>query len=203
MTFGVKTNERPGTRAVVKNYGMSAKKARVVLNLIRGEDVKTAAEILDGTTREAADVSLKVLTSAVANAVNNDGLSAETLYVSAAYADEGPTMKRFTPRARGRAGRINKRTCHITIIVSPMDEERLAIIQAARSASAAASRSRRVAGSKKAAAPAAPVADEVVEDVVTPEAEIVEVVETPTTEATTEETTTEANAEETTEETDN
>lgn len=201
MTFGVKTNERPGTRAVVKNYGMSAKKARVVLNLIRGEDVKTASEILEGTTREAADVSLKVLTSAVANAVNNDGLAAETLYVSAAYADEGPTMKRFTPRARGRAGRINKRTCHITIIVSVMDEDRLAIVQAARSASAAASRSRRVAGSKRAAAPAALVADEVVDDVVTPAADVV--TETPTTDVTIEATETEAPAEATTEETDN
>jgi len=203
MTFGVKTNERPGTRATVKNYGMSASKARLVLNLIRGEDVKTAAEILQGTTREAAEVSLKVLTSAVANAVNNDGLPAEALYVSAAYADEGPTMKRFSPRARGRAGRIHKRTCHITIIVSVMDEQRLAILEAARSASAAASRARRVAGSKKQApaaeAPKAVEADETT-DVVTPEVASVETTVTET-EVTTEETTEVENS--TTEETDN
>ncbi len=82
---------------------MSASKARVVLNLIRGEDVQSAAEILAGTTREAAGVIAKVLASAVANAVNNDSMNADELYVSAAYADEGITMKRFTPRARGRA----------------------------------------------------------------------------------------------------
>ena len=96
---------------------MSASKARVVLNLIRGEDVTTARDILSGTTREAADVIGKVLASAVANAVNNDGMLAEELYVSAAYADEGITMKRFSPRARGRAGKIFKRSTHITVIV--------------------------------------------------------------------------------------
>ena len=145
---GTKTNERPGVRASLSNFGMSASKARVVLNLIRGVDVKTARDTLTLTTREAADVINKVLASAVANAVNNSGYSAEELYVAAAYADEGPTMKRFSPRARGRAGRINKRTCHITVIVARMDDERLAILNAARSAQAAASRSRRVAGSR-------------------------------------------------------
>ncbi len=70
---GPKTNERPGTRATLRGYHMSASKARVVLNLIRNEDVTTAREILAGTTREAADVVGKVLASAVANAVNNDG----------------------------------------------------------------------------------------------------------------------------------
>jgi len=146
---GPKTNERPGTRATLRGYHMSASKARVVLNNIRGEDVNTARDILAGTTREAADVIAKVLASAVANAVNNDGLQADELYVSAAYADEGITMKRFTPRARGRAGKINKRSCHITVIVSRMDEDRLEILKAARSAQAAASRTRRVASSRK------------------------------------------------------
>jgi len=108
---GPKTNERPGTRATLRGYHMSASKARVVLNLIRNEDVTTAREILAGTTREAADVIGKVLASAVANAVNNDRLAADELFVSAAYADEGVTMKRFTPRARGRAGKIRKRSC--------------------------------------------------------------------------------------------
>ena len=180
---GVKTNERPGVRASLSNFGMSASKARVVLNLIRGEDVNTARDILSGTSREAADVIGKVLASAVANAVNNSGYAAHELYVAAAYADEGPTMKRFSPRARGRAGRINKRTCHITVIVAKMDEDRLAIVAAARNAQASASRARRVAGSRKATTPAAAAATEapaesVTEEVVTD----VAVVETETTE---------------------
>jgi large subunit ribosomal protein L22 len=144
-----KTNERPGTRATLRQFPMSASKARVVLNNIRGEDVNTAREILAGTTREAADVIGKVLASAVANAVNNDGMVAEELYVSAAYADEGITAKRFSPRARGRAGKIFKRSTHITVIVSRMDEERLQLMRSARSAQAAASRSRRVASSRR------------------------------------------------------
>jgi large subunit ribosomal protein L22 len=146
---GPKTNERPGTRATLRGYHMSASKARVVLNIIRGEDVNTARDILANTSREAADVIGKVLASAVANAVNNDGLAADELYVSAAYADEGITMKRFSPRARGRAGKIHKRACHITVIVSRLDEDRLAIVRAARSAQASASRTRRVAGSRR------------------------------------------------------
>ena len=146
---GPKTNERPGARATLRYFHMSASKARVVLDLIRDEDVDTAREILAGTTREAADVIGKVLASAVANAVNNDGLSADELYVSAAFADEGPTLKRFTPRARGRAGQIRKRSCHITVIVSVMDEDRLLILRAARNAQAAASRTRRVASSRR------------------------------------------------------
>ncbi len=146
---GPKTNERVGTRASVRGYAMSASKARVVLNLIRGEDVATARDILAGTTREAADVIGKVLASAVANAVNNDAMIADELYVSAAYADEGITMKRFTPRARGRAGKIMKRSTHITVIVSRMDEERLALVRAARSTQAIASRARRVATSRR------------------------------------------------------
>ena len=146
---GPKTNERPGTRATLRGYHMSASKARVVLNLIRGEDVTTAREILAGTTREAADVIGKVLASAIANAVSNDEMSADELYVSACYADEGVTMKRFTPRARGRAGKIRKRSCHITVIVSRLDDERLGVLRAARSAQAAASRTRRVASSRR------------------------------------------------------
>jgi large subunit ribosomal protein L22 len=144
-----KTNERPGTRATLRGFPMSASKARVVLNIVRGEDVNTAREILAGTTREAADVIGKVLASAVANAVNNDGQVAEELYVSAAFADEGITMKRFSPRARGRAGKIFKRSTHITVIVSRMDEERLERMRSARTEQAAASRSRRVASSRR------------------------------------------------------
>jgi large subunit ribosomal protein L22 len=144
-----KTNERPGTRATLRQFPMSASKARVVLNNVRGLDVNTAREILAGTTREAADVIGKVLASAVANAVNNDGMLAEELYISAAYADEGITAKRFSPRARGRAGKIFKRSTHITVIVARMDDERLEQMRSARSAQAAASRSRRVASSRR------------------------------------------------------
>ncbi len=183
---GPKTNERPGTRATLKGFHMSASKARVVLNLIRGEDVKFAHEILADTAREAAGVISKVLASAVANAVNNDGLVAEELYVSAAYADEGITMKRFTPRARGRAGAIRKRSCHITVIVSRMDEDRLELLRIARAASATASRARRVASSRRKGDPV-PAAqyEEVVAEDVTTNVETVEVETTETTETTT------------------
>ena len=131
--------------------GMSAYKVRQVLNLIRGQDVTLAAEILANGDREAATVVGKVLASAVANAVHNDGLDAEELYVSACFADEGATLKRWRPRARGRATRIRKRTSHITIIVSRMPDERIARRRAKQSA-AGAQRSRRVAGSRRSAA---------------------------------------------------
>jgi large subunit ribosomal protein L22 len=90
-----------------------------------------------------------VLASAVANAVTNDGMNADELYISAAFADEGITMKRFTPRARGRAGKILKRSCHITVIVSRLDEDRLEVLRAQRNAQAAVSRTRRVASSRR------------------------------------------------------
>ena len=146
--MALKTNEREGTRAVLRHFNMSASKARVVLDLIRDKNVFTAQEILASTPREAAGVIAKVLASAIANATNNDGLAAEELYVASAYADEGPTLKRFKPRARGRAGRIRKRTCHITIIVARMDEALIARARASRNADGA-SRSRRVTESRR------------------------------------------------------
>ncbi|MEC9057156.1 MAG: 50S ribosomal protein L22 [Actinomycetota bacterium] len=121
----VKTNERPGTRAVARYVRVSASKAREVLDLIRGESYGRAAEITAFSERAVSDVIAKCLDSAVANAENNDGISAEELYVSACYADEGPTLKRWRPRARGRATRINTRTCHLTIIVNRYDETTL------------------------------------------------------------------------------
>jgi len=132
---GTKTNERPGVRAQVKYVRTSAYKAREILDLIRGEQVARALEILEFAERDVARVILKGLESAVANAENNNGLAADELFVSACYADEGPTLKRWRPRAKGRATRIRKRTCHITIIVSRMPDERLALIQAAEAAS--------------------------------------------------------------------
>jgi large subunit ribosomal protein L22 len=127
---------------------MSASKVRQVLNLIRGQDVDRAAEILSLGDREAAVTVGKVLASAVANAVHNDGLDAEELFVSACYADEGSTLKRWRPRARGRATRIRKRTSHITIIVSRLPEDRIARRRAKQAANTS-QRSRRVAGSRR------------------------------------------------------
>ena len=146
---GVKTNEIAGTRAVLRHYRMSATKARQVLDLVRGRDVDRAEEILRSTPREGARVVEKVLASAVANARNNDQLDPDELYVSACYADEGTTLKRWRPRARGRATRIRKRTCHITVIVSRLPEDRLERRRARQSDAATAMRARRVAASRR------------------------------------------------------
>ncbi len=110
-------------------------------------------QILSFSERLAAEHILKVLNSAVANAEHNDDIPAEELFVSACYADEGPTLKRFRPRARGRAGRIAKRTCHITVIVSRLSDEQLDQLRTKAesrggSTDAAAARRRRVAKSK-------------------------------------------------------
>jgi len=145
---GIKTNERPGTKAMHRYCGMSASKARQVLDLIRGEDVQRAAEILNGTEREAAEIVGKVLTSAVANAAHNDSQNPEELYVAACFADEGATMKRWRPRARGRATRIRKRTCHITIVVSRLPADRLEL-RRKRMEAVSANRSRRVESSRR------------------------------------------------------
>ena len=151
---GVKTNERPGTRAVAKYIRISPYKVREVLDLIRGQHVQRAAEILRFSERDAAFVVAKVLASAVANAENNDGIDPEELYVSACYADEGVTIKRFRPRARGRAGRIRKRTCHVTIIVSRMPADQLARFRTKQAAEQQARRARRVAGGRGGDSPA-------------------------------------------------
>jgi large subunit ribosomal protein L22 len=146
---GVKTNERPGTRAVLKHSGVSAYKAREVLDLIRGKDCQRAAEILEYCDREVAGVIGKVLHSAQSNAFHNEGIDPEELFVSACFADEGTTLKRWRPRARGRATRIRKRTCHITVIVSRMGEAELARRRARVAADAADRRARRVAGARR------------------------------------------------------
>jgi large subunit ribosomal protein L22 len=161
MAFGAKTNERPGTRAQVRHVRSSAYKAREVLDLIRGLHVDDADGVLEFTDRAIAVEIRKVLASAVANAENNDEIDPNELYVSACYADEGPTLKRWRPRARGRATRIRKRTCHITIIVSRMDPTLLAQRRAKADAAvsrggvrrdAAAARRERVARSRAARA---------------------------------------------------
>lgn len=138
--------ERSGTKASAKYVRMSASKVRVVLDLIRGLPVRRADEVLQFTDREAARVVRKVLASAVANAVNNDEQDAEELFVKAAFADEGPTLKRFTPRARGRAGRINKRTAHIVVVVDRLSDDRIEVVQAREAKRTAAGRRRAAAG---------------------------------------------------------
>ena len=138
--------ERSGTRASAMYIRSSAWKARVVLNLIRDLPVRNADEVLQFCDRDAAVVVRKVLASAVANAVNNDEQDAEELYVKACFADEGPTMKRFTPRARGRAGAIKKRSCHITIVVDRLDDRRLEVVQAREAKRTAAGRRGAAAG---------------------------------------------------------
>ncbi len=151
---GIKTNERPGTRARASYVRCSAYKARAVLDQIRGQSCANAQEILAFSERDVAQPIHKVLQSALSNAEHNDGLDIDDLYVSACYADEGPTLKRWRPRARGRATRIRKRTCHITVIVSLYDPEtleRLRAVQSQRSTSSAEARQRRVAQSRAAA----------------------------------------------------
>ena len=105
-------------RAEAKYVRLSARKARLVLDHIRGRSVPEARTILAFTSRAAAVDIEKVLRSAVANAESAHGLDGDELIVLAAYADEGPTLKRWRARARGRVNRIRKRTCHITLIVS-------------------------------------------------------------------------------------
>ncbi len=109
------TPEREIIRAQARYVRTSARKARLVLEHIRGKSALEAQTILAFHTRAAAKDANKVLKSAIANADNNNGYDAEDMVVVAAYADEGPTLKRWRPRARGRVNRIEKRTCHITI----------------------------------------------------------------------------------------
>ena len=160
MAFGAKTNERPGVRCEVKYVRSSAYKAREILDLIRGLPVARALETLEFAERDIARTILKALESAIANAEHNNSIPADELYVSACFADEGPTLKRFRPRARGSAARIRKRTCHITVIVSRYSADELARLREREAASgrvsggraAAEARRERVARSRSAKA---------------------------------------------------
>lgn len=105
------------TKASAKYIRISPRKARLVVDLIRGRDVADAQQILDYSPKAAARVVGKILNSAIANAEHNNKLDPDELYVCRAYVDEGPTLKRFRPRAMGRATRINKRTSHITLVL--------------------------------------------------------------------------------------
>jgi large subunit ribosomal protein L22 len=104
--------------AKLKGARLSAQKARLVADQIRGKSVDSALEILQFSGKKGADIIKKVLESAIANAEHNDGADVDELKVSTIFVDEGMTMKRIKPRAKGRADRIFKRSCHITVKVS-------------------------------------------------------------------------------------
>lgn len=107
----------PGARAVARHVRISPMKARRVVNLVRGLPAKEALTVLQFAPQAASEPVYKVLASAIANAENNERLDPDSLLVAEAYVDEGVTAKRFRPRAQGRAYRIRKRSCHITIVV--------------------------------------------------------------------------------------
>ena len=104
--------------AKLKGARLSAQKARLVADQIRGKSVESALEILQFSGKKGADIIKKVLESAIANAEHNDGADVDELKVSTIFVDEGMTMKRIKPRAKGRADRILKRSCHITVKVA-------------------------------------------------------------------------------------
>ncbi len=108
-------------KATAKYVRVSPRKARIVINQVRGKDVIAAREILAFSERAISEVVEKVVNSAAANAQFKYGLRPESLVIKAAYVDEGPTMKRFRPRAKGAASKIRKRTSHITVIVAPKE----------------------------------------------------------------------------------
>jgi len=120
--MAVKIDTTQQVRAQAKWVRMSARKARLVLDNVRGRTVPEARTVLAFTPRAAAREIDRVLASAVANAESAHGLDGDELVVVGAYADEGPTLKRWRARARGRVNRIRKRTCHITVVVAPVAE---------------------------------------------------------------------------------
>ena len=134
----------PGARAVARHVRVSPMKARRVVDLVRGMPAKEALTVLKFAPQAASEQVYKVLASAIANAENNERLDPDALLVSEAFVDEGPTLKRFRPRAQGRAYRIRKRTCHITVAVEA--------VQVATSARKAAAK--KAAPAKKAASAA-------------------------------------------------
>lgn len=104
--------------AKLKGARLSAQKARLVADLVRGKPVGDALNILTFSPKKAAHVIKKTLESAIANAEHNEGLDVDELRVTSIFVDEGPSLKRIKPRAKGRADRINKPTCHITVKVA-------------------------------------------------------------------------------------
>ena len=105
------------TRAVAKYVRISPRKARLVMDQLRGKRVEDALNLLNFAPQKSAYIVKKLISSAVANAEENTEIDVDTLFVKTIFADEGPTLKRFRPRAMGRATRIRKRTSHITVIL--------------------------------------------------------------------------------------
>ena len=159
--------ERQSVSAQAKWVRMSARKARVVAEHIRGRSVPEARTVLAFTPRAAAREIEKVLRSAVANAEANHGLIGDELYVERAVVDEGPTLKRWRARARGRVARIRKRTCHITLQLAPIPEDGAVRVSGAQSTPAMteerprrAPRRRAVEAAEAAAVEEAPAVEE-------------------------------------------
>ncbi len=173
--MAVATPERETVRAQARYVRCSARKARLVLEHIRGKQAAEAKAILAFATRAAAKDAGKVLASAIANAENNNGYDVDDLVVVAAYADEGPTLKRWRPRARGRVNRIRKRTCHITIqlaVAEPGEIKRpkpRRVAEPAEAAPAETPKPRRKPRAKKAAPESAPETEAVAETAAAPE----------------------------------
>ncbi len=115
--------DRPGAFASARFVRITPMKARRVVDMVRGLPVDDALVLLQFAPQAASETVYKVLESAVANAETTEGLDRSSLVVAQAMVDEGPTMKRFRPRAQGRASRINKRTSHITLVVEPADNK--------------------------------------------------------------------------------
>ena len=105
-------------QAKLRGAKLAAQKARLVADQIRGKSVESALDILQFSNKKGADIIKKVLESAIANAEHNDGADVDELKISTIFVDEGMTMKRIRPRAKGRADRILKRSCHITVKVA-------------------------------------------------------------------------------------
>src|SRR6188474_1283852 len=133
----------PGARAIARHVRVSPMKARRVVNLVRGLPAREALTVLQFAPQSASEPVYKVLASAIANAENNERLDPDSLLVAEAYVDEGPTLKRFRPRAQGRAYRIRKRTCHITMVVESVTAQqsraaRASVAKATKAAKAVA-----------------------------------------------------------------
>jgi large subunit ribosomal protein L22 len=114
--------DEPGAFAIARFARVTPMKARRVVDLVRGLDVDEALSLLQFAPQAASEPVYKVLESAVSNAVSGEGLDRSSLIITKAMVDEGPTMKRFRPRAQGRASRIRKRTSHLTVVVQPRPE---------------------------------------------------------------------------------
>lgn len=104
-------------RAIAKNVRLTPRKARLVIDLVRGKDVKVALGLLANTNKAASLPVSKLIKSAAANAVNNFGMDEDSLYISEIYANDGLRMKRYLPRAKGSASGLVKRNCHLTVVV--------------------------------------------------------------------------------------